>query len=1447
MTALQEEVKSLGWQTNFTLEAHVVKDMSYRFMNGDGLETSGTVSVDAHAFAAFRKNTAGTSDFAIVFTGTEGGFFPLSQDWQSDLDELGFTQSYLALRHKVYEWLCIAAAQKESVDRIFFTGHSLGGAVAQAALLDIIIDQSDSIWLNPVANQFQENLLEKGGRLIDFIPSDANAARLTLADIEWVRNKVVSATFGAPSLEVDSIWNGLDLNQAVIGSKLRDQVFQFEHVTVPLGSRDPVAALGEEGQELGTRIAIDLNAQSQVRYTDGLTEYMGATEALPYILLHKMQLYRESVLAASLGSQFTISPPGSSESPLLPQNEVGTVGNETLINGANMLGLDGHDTLVATVAGAVSSIDSGAGHDSIWVYGFGHEISVKSQIDEGIDDLYFMGRGDVIFGADPSSNALVVTFTAYNDSTQSTVRIEDWYSANNTYQLNSIRTATQSTASAFNYFVEYSANEGSIHVPKFLTGSAGDDHVIGSQQTAFESGNDTMRGGAGADTMEGRSGSDTLYGEGGKDELFGGSGEDILWGGKEDDELDGGIGVDFLYGEDGNDTLKTFDSGDTLDGGADDDTYIVQASNGVSPANSVEIRDASGLDKIQVQAAGADYLKTTFRRAGNDLVVEVRGAADGNPVLEVLTLKDMATPASRVEMLGILYQGSTTIHNFNLTDAWNGATTTAAYVAAAYKGSTTGGAYNGDGPDNIQGTAANEILRGGGGNDTINGGGGVDQLYGDSGNDGITTGSSTGFIDGGSGNDTLVISSIANLGYHSEWRVLTLAGVEINGAGNPLRYDSSRASIANALLDPSNRFLLMSNSSLGGSVQQLELRNLENWSFTTASTNHDLLLVRGTNGVYRGDAGSLDALYADWSSAGADITWVNDPSKDQTVNGATIAGIERMIISTGSGNDRIDNSNALADGGHDDISTGAGNDWVNAGKGNDLLSTGNGNDILIGGAGNDTLIGGAGDDLYDVDSVGDVVTELVGEGTDTVQASVTHTLGAHVENLVLTGAAALNGTGNTLDNHLTGNSAANTLSGGAGNDTLDGGAGNDTLVGGSGDDTYIVESAGDVVTELSNEGTDTVRASVSYTLGNHVENLVLAGSAFKATGNALANILTGTGSTNVITGLAGADVLTGGGGADHFVDSAANLNGDRITDLATDDFITITGVRFSGARYNAATGVLELDTAGNNSFATRIQLPTGLSGEFLCLSSPANEAAATQVRLMPDTDGDGVADYRDNAIEVFNPDQRDTDGDGYANEIDADFNQDGEVDIFDLALMDDAFFGSDATIDMNGDGVVDIFDLALLDDLFGQPQGGSYINLPPPVFVNPPAQGSPGVTHEAVAAPDRKVANAPDSDRITTVAVDWEGEQLHFGGEVARSDGRGDSEAAHGSWSWDMHDKLWAPEGAFERSDSAEDPTPYTGGLHGGWYGGSMDDSGSEHTLEPHQANWHVVSSGVLL
>lgn len=103
----------------------------------------------------------------------------------------------------------------------------------------------------------------------------------------------------------------------------------------------------------------------------------------------------------------------------------------------------------------------------------------------------------------------------------------------------------------------------------------------------------------------------------------------------------------------------------------------------------------------------------------------------------------------------------------------------------------------------------------------------------------------------------------------------------------------------------------------------------------------------------------------------------------------------------------------------------------------------------------------------------------------------------------------------------------------AGNDVLDGGAGADLMTGGRGNDTYIVDNVGDRAFEKRGEGTDTVRARVSYTLAAELENLVLLGRAnLSGSGNAGANQLTGNGGRNTLSGGAGNDLLNGNGGVD---------------------------------------------------------------------------------------------------------------------------------------------------------------------------------------------------------------------------------------------------------------------------------------------------------------------------
>jgi Ca2+-binding RTX toxin-like protein len=231
-------------------------------------------------------------------------------------------------------------------------------------------------------------------------------------------------------------------------------------------------------------------------------------------------------------------------------------------------------------------------------------------------------------------------------------------------------------------------------------------------------------------------------------------------------------------------------------------------------------------------------------------------------------------------------------------------------------------------------------------------------------------------------------------------------------------------------------------------------------------------------------------------------------------------------------------------------------------------------------AGGQLATGGAGNDVYLVNAVGDAVLESALGGTDTVRSSISWTLWEDVENLILTGSAALDGAGNSSANQLSGNSGANslagyagadTLRGGAGDDRLNGGAGADMLVGGNGDDTYQV-TAGDQINESADGGVDTVNSSISWTLGANIETLTLGGAdAIDGSGNAGANTVNGNGAANTLNGQGGADTLrglagddalhggsgndtlTGGEGADVFVFETAlspTTNADTVTDFS---------------------------------------------------------------------------------------------------------------------------------------------------------------------------------------------------------------------------------------------------------------------------------------------------------
>lgn len=204
-----------------------------------------------------------------------------------------------------------------------------------------------------------------------------------------------------------------------------------------------------------------------------------------------------------------------------------------------------------------------------------------------------------------------------------------------------------------------------------------------------------------------------------------------------------------------------------------------------------------------------------------------------------------------------------------------------------------------------------------------------------------------------------------------------------------------------------------------------------------------------------------------------------------------------------------------------------GNDTIYGRGGADLIDGGDDEDVLYGEDGDDFLVGGAGDNNLDG-----------GDGVDTADYSAA--VAAVTVNLAL-GTASVNGLGGSdvianIEN-VVGSDFADMLTGDGLDNSLDGGLGTDTMAGRDGDDAYQVDNVSDVVTESANEGSDTIRTTLSsYTLGANVENLHFTGTGnFTGAGNAL---------DNLIRGGADDDDLSGGDGDDSFEESG----GDDLVD-----------------------------------------------------------------------------------------------------------------------------------------------------------------------------------------------------------------------------------------------------------------------------------------------------------
>ncbi|NIX75450.1 calcium-binding protein [Microvirga terricola] len=255
----------------------------------------------------------------------------------------------------------------------------------------------------------------------------------------------------------------------------------------------------------------------------------------------------------------------------------------------------------------------------------------------------------------------------------------------------------------------------------------------------------------------------------------------------------------------------------------------------------------------------------------------------------------------------------------------------------------------------------------------------------------------------------------------------------------------------------------------------------------------------------------------------------------------TIVSVENIKVVT-TGDDKL-------------IGNGVANE-LSGGDGKDTLEGGGGDDILNGGAHDDRLDGGSG---FDTVVFRDLGVGVVANMANPADAANTTGADRYINVEALRGTA--------YADKFTGDGIGNLLSGLAGNDTLDGGEGADQLIGGLGNDTYIIDTT-DTVVELASQGTDTVIASISYTLGANLENLTAGGAgAIQLTGNTFGNVIVGNGAANVIRGGLGNDTLTGGAAKDIFVfDTKPNkkTNFDTITDFnVKDDTIWLDNAAFT--------------------------------------------------------------------------------------------------------------------------------------------------------------------------------------------------------------------------------------------------------------------------------------------
>ncbi|HYC98192.1 hypothetical protein [Brevundimonas sp.] len=608
---------------------------------------------------------------------------------------------------------------------------------------------------------------------------------------------------------------------------------------------------------------------------------------------------------------------------------------------------------------------------------------------------------------------------------------------------------------------------------------------------------DSMAGNAGNDVLIGLGGADTLDGGADYDTLSGGAGNDILIGGIDNDILVGGAGADQLDGGDG------FDRASYVDAAAGVSVNLatgVHAGEALGDQHfSIEVYVLSSFDDTFTAGAAA---ATVWGEYGEDALF----GAGGDDFLSGGAGDDVLNGGAGADIL----QGDADFDTVSYAGA--AAAVIIDLVLGAHAGDAAGDTFieveafvlTGHG-DTFHGTIDNEQVEGGGGADTLFGGDGHDLLIGGAQNDSLFGDDGDDVLRGGAGADGLT----GGLGVDT---------ADYSGAAAGMRAQlNTNAS---------------TNDGDGGTDTFSGIENL------TGSAFNDVLIGDGLANVLRGGTGAdtlLGLVGNDvlWGGAGALNTLQGGLGDDLYV----LEAADSIVESVGEGTDTVDariNTYVLANNVENLTFGGPGNF---AGTGNalaNIITGGDGNDTLRGRGGVDVMHGGGGFDTADYTLAAAGVTARIDQQKATNDGDGATDTYTSIENLI----------GSNFNDTLIGDGNANVLMGGIGTDTLLGFAGDDTLIGGSGGgnnqmqggqgDDYYVLDAFDTCVEFAGEGFDTVEARVgTYTLGNHIENLLYTGPGkFVGNGNALDNVITGGNLNDILRGKGGNDTIHGGLGND---------------------------------------------------------------------------------------------------------------------------------------------------------------------------------------------------------------------------------------------------------------------------------------------------------------------------